>query len=95
MQGAQQRHSLATTTIGEGKKSLMQSGLGGFESGSRTSKLSPKKSLGPLDGRFSILVNEVGVPSPSIKKIIPAFEMIKDLEMPLPGDNRWTTERLE
>ena len=57
--------------------------------------MSPKKSLGPLDGRFSVLVNEIGVPSPSIKKIIPAFELIKDLEMPNPADNKWTTERLE
>ena len=63
--------------------------------GSRTSKLSPKKSLGPLDGRFSVLVNEIGVPSPSIKKTIPAFELMKDGEMPSPGDLKWNQERLE
>ena len=63
--------------------------------GSRTSKLSPKKSMGPIDGRFSVLINEIGVPSPSIKKTIPAFELLKEGEMPSPKDNRWTQERLE
>ena len=46
-------------------------------------------------GRFSVLINESGLPSPSLKVKTPAFTMIQDGEMPTPGDIKWSPEKLE
>jgi hypothetical protein len=71
-------------------------------SGPKTSKFSPIKSQMTLDpfenqsgGRYSsVLVSEAGLPSPSIKVKSPAFKLIEGGEMPQPGENKWSPERL-
>jgi hypothetical protein len=70
--------------------------------GSKTSKLSPIKyndTIDPYDkqsgGRYSsVLVNEAGLPSTSIRVKSPAFKLIEGGEMPHSGDNKWSPERL-